>query len=302
MTTRIMCMCAIFAALVSSPVMAQEEGIAAGPNTGAVSFNLGVDFTTAYYYRGIAQQNQGLIYQPYADVSFQLTDALSVYLGTWNSVHSNTGAGTDGQWYESDFFVGASFALSECLTADLSYIWLNAPANTTADEFAQEINLALSYDDSALWGDSFDGLQPHVLVAFETSGGSDGIGGGHSKGIYYELGIAPSFVVVDSASHPITLTVPVTLGLGSDYYEIGAGATLNDDTFGYVDAGLEFSMPLSCIPAQFGSWSVTTGVHFLFLGDNAEAMNSSAGTLGGLGIGGGNDFEVIGTFGIGMSY
>jgi hypothetical protein len=296
--------------------MAQEEAAATGPNTGAVSLSLGLDFTTAYFYRGIIQQTNGIIYQPSADVTFQLTDALSVYVGTWNSMHTNTGGAAD-QWYESDFFVGASYALSECLTFDASYIWLYGPS--IGAEFAQEVDLSLSYDDSALWGDSFNGLQPHVLVAIETSGGSDGYGltdsngvpASRDLGIYYEIGIAPSFTLVDSASSPVTLTIPVTVGFGSNYYEItrefvnagpdgilgGAGAaddfndnTTDDEAFGFVDIGLDFSMPLSFVPAQFGSWEASTGVHFLFLGDNAKAGN------------GGDDLEIIGTFGISMSY
>ena len=293
MKTRIMCMCALMAALMISPAMAQEESAAAGPNTGAVSFGLGVDFTTAYFYRGLVQENQGLITQPWADVSFQLNDALSVYMGTWNSVHDGPSSGSgsnDDQWYESDFYIGASYALSQCVSLDLSYVWLYGPAGGA--EFAEEINVALAYDDSGMWGDSFDGLQPHFLVAFETSGASDGIGL-EGKGVYYELGIAPSFTVVDSATSPITLTIPVTLGLGSDYYEVGN----DDDSFGYVDAGLDFSMPLSFVPARFGSWEAAAGVHFLFLGDNAETINGSV-----AGIGSGDDFEVIGTFGISMSY
>tara|TARA_Y100001933_G_scaffold265265_1_gene338785 strand:+ start:57130 stop:57951 length:822 start_codon:yes stop_codon:yes gene_type:complete len=273
-------MCAILAALVS-PAMAQEEGAVAGPNTGAVSFGMGVDFTTAYFYRGILQENQGLIYQPWADATFQLNDKLSVYLGTWNSIQDNN-AGSD--WYESDFFVGANYAVSECLSLDVSYIWLNTPS--AGGEFSQEVNIGLAYDDSALWGDGFDGLQPSFLVGIETSGTSDGFGAG-DKGVYYELGIAPSFTVVDSATSPITLTIPVTVGLGSDYYQVSA---TDDDTFGFVDAGLDFSMPLSFVPAQFGSWEAAAGVHFLFLGDNTEAINN------------GSDFEVIGTFGISMSY
>jgi hypothetical protein len=293
-------MCAILAALVS-PAMAQEEAAPAGPNTGAVSFSMGVDFTTAYFFRGIVQENQGLIYQPWADATFQLTDSLSVYLGTWNSIHDNaTAAGNQEQWYESDFFVGASYSISECLSADVSYIWLYSPGG--GGEFSQEVNIGLSYDDSGLWGDGFDGLQPAILVGIETSGGSDM---GTDKGTYLELGISPSFTVVESASSPITLTIPVTVGLGWDYYEGLNDATgvLEDDTFGYLDIGLDFSMPLSFVPAQFGSWEAAAGVHFLFLGDSAENINTStAWGNPGQGVGSGDDFEVIGTFGISMSY
>ena len=78
-----------------------------------------------------------------------------------------------------------------------------------------------------------------------------------------------------------------------------APGVLEDDTFGYLDIGLDFSMPLSFVPAQFGSWEAAAGVHFLLLGDSTETISGNQGTWG---VGSGDDFEVIGTFGISMSY
>ena len=49
-------------------------------------------------------------------------------------------------------------------------------------------------------------------------------------------------------------------------------------------------MPLSFIPAAYGTWEIHAGVHFLFLGDNLEAVNH------------GDSFEAVGTFGISMTY
>ncbi len=288
--------------LAISPAMAQEEAATiAGPNTGKVSFNLGADITTQYVFRGINQEDQGLIFQPYADATINLIDEgdngfiknLDFYFGTWNSVHSQDTGGTDA-WYEADYFVGFSFGLTDTLSADISYIVLDSPNNSGLTVFAQEIDLALAYDDSALWNglcEDFGGLQPYFLVAFEVDGGSDGQGGGFNQGTYFEFGIAPSCVVLQSETTPITLTVPVTLGLGSDYYEVTtATGSIDDDTFGFVDIGLDFSMPLTWVPADYGSWELSTGVHFLFLGDNTETINN------------GDGFEVIGTVGISMSY
>ncbi|QNN21291.1 hypothetical protein HED60_03070 [Planctomycetales bacterium ZRK34] len=266
----------------------------AGPNLGKISLSGGVDFTNEYFFRGIYQgtgNDEGVIIQPYLDVSAELTDWLSVYVGTWNSLQTDSddnNTGSDETWYEADWYFGASIALPANFSFDVSYIILYGPSS--AGIFAEEIDLSLAYDDSALWGDNFDGLQPYVTVAFETDGASDGIEG---EGVYYEVGIEPSFTVLESETMPVTLSIPMTAGFGSDYYEWANPVTGNveEDEFGYFDIGLVASVPLSFIPSEYGAWSASVGVHGLFLGDTAEKIDET-----------GDDFHVIGTFGIGFEY
>ena len=44
-------------------------------NTGKISFSAGIDFTNAYFFRGLKQENEGFISQPYAELSASLFDA-----------------------------------------------------------------------------------------------------------------------------------------------------------------------------------------------------------------------------------
>ena len=44
------------------------SGAMAQPNTGNVSFATGLDFSHAYFFRGIVQERSGLIAQPYIDM------------------------------------------------------------------------------------------------------------------------------------------------------------------------------------------------------------------------------------------
>ena len=71
----------------------------AAPNTGKISFSGGVDITTAYFFRGILQERDGFIIQPYGEVGFALYkgendegkgdwSGLSLFGGTWASLHS----------------------------------------------------------------------------------------------------------------------------------------------------------------------------------------------------------------------
>jgi len=107
-------------ALVSlgvTPASAQGSG---DPNPGAVTFSGGVDVLNAYFFRGIPQDDTGVITWPYGDLGFSLFSgdgglkSVSANVGMWNSLHTGS-AGSDGPsgklWYESDFYTTLCFGL-----------------------------------------------------------------------------------------------------------------------------------------------------------------------------------------------
>jgi Bacterial protein of unknown function (Gcw_chp) len=268
--------------LVSAPLEAPSV------NTGKIALSAGFDVVTEYWYRGIGQENQGLILQPWLDLTFELfaSDDLTLTgsIGTWNSIQDATPGDA---WYESDFYAGVTAEMGN-LSLGASYINLYNPAG--GDIFTEEIDFSLAYDDSDM-GLPF-ALNPSIVLAFEIDGGSDN---GTNKGTYLQLAIEPVFEnILKSDSLKVDASLPVTLGLGlEDYYEDGAG---NDDTFGFFDVGIMFSTPLdNLIPADYGAWSASIGVHYLFLGDSAQNISSAFGT--------GNDSSsVYAIFGITMEY
>ncbi len=289
---------AIVAVLGLAATSAKAQNGEMDPNTGNISLSAGVDFTNEYFFRGIYQgptQDTGIVVQPYLDVSIGVTEMVSVYFGTWNSLATDTddGMGGDDVWYEADWYVGTAIDLPANLTLDLSYTVLYGPAG--GDIFAEEIGVGLAYDDSEMWGEmfgqEFGGLQPYIHLAFETDGASDGVEG---EGIYLELGIEPSFTIVQSETAPVDLSIPVTAGFGLDEYyqsDLDGDGQFDDEEFGFVDVGVVASMPLTFVPADYGSWSASAGVHFLFLGDGGEALDETQ-----------EDFHLLGTFGIAMEY
>jgi uncharacterized protein Gcw-chp len=269
----------------ASQAQAQE---APPVNSGKVAFSLGFDVVTEYWYRGLGQENQGLILQPWIDVTFELlsNDDLTVTgsVGTWNSIHDATAGDA---WYESDFYAGFGVEMGK-VSVGATYINLYNPAG--GDIFVEEIDFSLSYDDSEL-GLPF-ALNPSATLAIEIDGGSDA---GTNKGTYLGLSIEPSVQdILGSDSVPVGLSLPVTVGLGlDDYYEDGMG---NDDTFGYIDIGLVLSTSLDgLIPADYGTWTASFGVHWLSLGDSAENISAAFGT-------GQDDSSVYATFGLTMEY
>ena len=265
----------------------------AGANEGRISLDVGVDFATDYYFRGIIQETEDSIVQPYAEMGFNLYEgqdflnSVSATLGIWNSFHGGPsgadGAGTTDPkfWYESDLYAGISFGFANVFEAGLTYILYTSPNNSFTD--VGEFNLSLSLDDSE-WLGAFS-LSPSITLAFETDGQADG---GTDEGVYLELGVEPGMTLLESHDVTVGVSVPLTLGVSlGDYYEDGNG---NDDGFGFFDAGVAVSVELGMAPESFGSLSLTVAGHFLFLGDNLETANN------------GDSFKAIGSLGVSLSY
>jgi hypothetical protein len=264
----------------------------AKPNTGRVSLAGGVDWTTDYYFRGILQEDKSWIVQPYGEVTFKLVEGtpalgnLGLTVGTWNSLHGGP-TGVDGNnadpdlWYESDFYTKVSWTFLEDFTSAVIYTAYMSPN----DRFGtvQELALSLGYNDSKLLGPF--ALNPSLLLAFEMKGQADA---GAHRGVYLQAGITPAYTFNANGTYPVTLTVPLLVGLSlSEYYEFGTG---DDSTFGFFQGGLGVAVPLAFIPASFGTWTVKGGITFLHLGDNLKTINN------------GDRNEVIGTIGLAFTY
>jgi hypothetical protein len=259
-----------------------------------VSFDAGVDFTTAYYFRGILQDDEGFIAQPYGELGFNLYESdgplssATAALGIWNSFHTgDTGTGGDSardprSWYEADLYAKLGFGFMQAISAEIAYIVYTSPNGSFDD--VQELALSLGVDDSQWMGDF--ALNPSLTLAFELEGQADG---GSDEGVYLQLGVEPSYLIVKDETYPLTLAIPLTLGLSlSDYYE--DPETGDDEAFGFFDAGVALSMPLGFMPAAYGAWDISAAIHFLFLGESTEKIND------------GDSFKAYGTVGLSLSF
>ena len=97
-----------------------------------------------------------------------------------------------------------------------------------------------------------------------------GFTGTKALGQYYELGIAPSYTLEKGSAYPVTLTLPVTMGLGTNHYYYQG--------FGYVSVGLTASVPLAFIPTCYGNWSSSLSGLYYYLGSNASLTDDPYGT------------------------
>jgi hypothetical protein len=262
-------------------------GAMAQSNTGNVSFSTGADFSHAYFFRGIVQERQGLIAQPYIDVTFNLFEgtaglnSVGLTVGQWNSLHTGPTGGEGpaanvATWYESDFYAGFAFGVDNW-DFGITYSAYLSPNDSFGS--IKEMSLSLGVDDSALLG-GFS-LSPHVLMAIELGGQADG---GAGEGVYLEFGVEPG-LSLDGI--PVSVSFPVTLGLSlTDYYEQPPG---NDNAYGFLGLGIVASTPVP-LPESYGAWEISGGVHLLSFGDALTTLN------------GGDDRQAVGTLGFNIAY
>jgi hypothetical protein len=238
----------------TSPAAAAPPPAEAAPSK-SYTVTTGVDFTSAYLFRGIRQHSGGTIAQPYADVAYT-KNGVTLDVGTWNSVHSTAAAGN---YYERDYFGSVVFTAGK-LKPGLLFTSYTSPADSFAT--VKELAGTLAIDDSA----SAFPLSPKIVLAFELGDGQ--ADAGVDRGTYLELGIRPTVKLAPKA----TLAIPVKTGLGLNHYYEGAALGLGgQDHFGYFDTGLSLSVPV--VSGKSGSLEVHGGFDLMWLGDTLKAFN-----------------------------
>jgi hypothetical protein len=66
---------------------------------------------------------------------------------------------------------------------------------------------------------------------------------------------------------------------------------------------LAADVPLKFVPARYGRWTFSSGIHLLWLGDNTTLLAGPPGTaLNALNVTGGKDLEVWGVTGVKIEY
>jgi hypothetical protein len=262
----------------------------AGGNEGNVTVSAGIDAINAYMFRGIYQDDTRVIMWPYAELGLSIfsgeggLQSVAASVGTWNSLHTGS-AGSRGPtgklWYESDFYAGLGLGFARGVSVDTTFTAYTSP-NDSFDTI-KEIAFGVGVDDSPALGRG--ALQPYGLVAFELG---EATADGHHKGIYLELGVSPG---VEGSR--VSLSVPVKVGLSlRDFYELEVSdGVIEDNRFGFVSVGGIVTVPLTGIPARFGSWDVHGGVELQRLGTTTRALNRN-----------GDASKVIGLFGVSLSY
>ena len=240
-----------------------------------VGGSLGVDTTNAYFYKGILQEREGIIFQPAAEITYNLFSADDGFLrdvtgsvGGWWSFHSERTGQTQGpQWlYEGDYYAGLSFGLEGGWSVGASYTFLTSPND--AFSTTQEVNVSVSWDDSDALGAW--SMQPWANLTIETNRTAFG----PDEGVGLQMGVEPTLYATEDES--FTLTLPAELGLAlDDYYENSGGG---ENTFGFANVGFAAAIPLSFIPESAGAWSLGLSAKYYFFSSTLEKANRGRST------------------------
>ena len=275
---------AVLAACTAAPAAAQG----ADPNPGRLTLTAGVDVANAYMFRGIRQDDTGVITWPWADAAIDVFDGsgglqnVVINVGTWNSLHSGE-TGSDGPneklWYESDFYTGVTLGLPRTVSVGALFTAYTSPNNMFSS--VKELAIRVGMDETAAFTNV--SLRPYVLAAFEmaTSPGQGQADGGLEAGRYLEIGIAPGWT-----NERATIAFPVKTGWSlSNYYELAG----EDHAFGFLSAAAAASVPLGSATG-YGAWTLRGTIEFQALGDTPEAFN------------GGDQSKIVGSVGITLTY
>ena len=271
------------AGLAGTADVTQAEAPPGGENIDA---HLGFTITTDYYWRGIAQENEGAIFQPEFEVGWTVWEgevmgeeaSLRPYLGTWVSLHdggATSVAGGSNAVFETDYYLGADIGLPYNFGLDLNYTFYTFPSDPDSGVDTQEFAAALSYDAGdvlEMMGVDIDGLglELYKLVAVETTNPAAGA----DTGVYGEFGIHASYGL-DMLGEDMPVTTSIGSTLGWSYKDFYQGTGVNNRDWGFVSLDLGAEMPLTAvIPEEFGAWSVEMGLSLTWIGNAPSALGA----------------------------
>jgi hypothetical protein len=228
------------------------------------------DFTNAYFFRGILQERDGFIAQPWGEIYFNayasdtgLIRDVTIGGGVWASFHTEETGAVHGPHsiYETDWYPLVSIGLPSGLSLTTTYYFCTSPNG--AFQRVDELNFKLAWDDSEYNGRW--ALGPWINFAVETHRTSFG----DKEGSGVQMGIAPTLYTFEHEQYPVSFSFPIELGLAIDnYYEREDGS---ENHFGYLTFGLSASVPLAFVPESYGAWAVTlTGKGFYLSNTLAE--------------------------------
>lgn len=229
-----------------------------------------LDITNAYFFRGMLNERDDFIMQPWAELYLNLFASddgpirdVSIGFGVWNSIHDDDTLAENSphNLYETDWYPVISIGLPFDLTFIATYYWYTSPNG--AFDTVQELDLEVAWDDSEVLG-RFS-LEPWMNWAIETERTSLG----NDEGVGLQMGVEPLLYEFDNEMFPLAFTAPLELGLSVvDYYEGDDGS---DETFGYFSYGVTATLPLEFIDKSFGAWKyILSGKGFHFGNTLAE--------------------------------
>jgi hypothetical protein len=270
----------IMVLMLSAPVSAQQETKqlvyltsegdvfrAMTPNTARIHLHGDFTLETADYFRGqfrgVQEDIEDLAWKPTLAMTLELFKNWNVIRELNLTVGMETGFSDEDPfsgselveneiWYMANPYIGISTRLVGGLLAGVTYTIYDSP-NNALGEF-DEVALTLKYSGPDMLGR----LNLNGKIAFPVDDEPDGV--------FFSIGARPAFQFMVQ-QRPITISVPLILGIGiDDYY-----GDENVETF--LTAGVIGSVPLPVDSSQYGDWRVNAGIDFTFRDDALQDLH-----------------------------
>ncbi|MFN7978456.1 MAG: hypothetical protein U0P30_09985 [Vicinamibacterales bacterium] len=235
------------------------------PPAPRITVTSGLDATSSYMFRGIYQEDHGLVAPAFLDVRVPLyrgdgrVSALRANVGTWDSFHSGpTGAAGHGSaWYEADYYASMTATLGRWSPGVIATA-ITSPNSAFGTVY--EVGATLEFDDSA----HRLPLAPRAFFVAEVSGQADA---GTIPGRYLELSVRPTHTLRRMGRATWGVALPARAGFSvRGYYESPESSTL-----GFASAG---AVPSVTITGAHVALELHAGLEFMRLGSSASVFNS----------------------------
>lgn len=224
----------------------------------------GLDFASAFYFRGYLQADRGLILQPYLNVFTRQNSTEDLVIRPYVSLFNSSHFGNDNPMADmSDVMVGAVTDW-HAFSFDTRYAFFTmSPMMRTP---VHEIGARVSYDALQRWSD-VETLAPFRLKPFV------GVYGDYIQDLdeiqmYLNLGVEPSWRV-DVAGCRVGMSLPLEWGLGGNGYYSNANGS--NATYGYFSTSLTASVALP-VSDRLGQWFLNGTLQYLHLAADSVQM------------------------------
>lgn len=232
-----------------------------------------VDFKTQYISFGVVLQDEGVTIQPMLALRYTFFDKnldqsedsfinnVTGFISSWNDISTNKDLSGPTSPYpyftEADLVTGVSVTFNDRFNLTTSLTELNSPAG--AFRPGAFLKAVLSMDDTGMYGDNF-ALKPQFLLIYEIPW--EGQIGLQPDAFMFEPGLTPTYTFGADSGFPVTLSVPMRVGLGNKFYD--------GETYGFFSIGPEFTLPIPSLSTETIKTYANIGYTYINLGETTQ--------------------------------
>ena len=232
-----------------------------------------IDFKTQYISFGVVLQDEGVTIQPMLALRYTFFDKtldksedsiinnVTGFISTWNDISTNKDLSRPTSPYryytEADLVTGVSVTFNDRFNLTTSLTELNSPADAFGP--GAFLKAVLSMDDTGIFAENF-ALKPQFLLIYEIPW--EGQIGLQTDAFLFEPGLTPTYTFGADSSFPVTLSLPLRMGLGNKFYD--------GETYGFFSVGPEVTMPIPSLSSKTIKTYANIGYTYINLGKTTQ--------------------------------